>query len=308
MTFEGRRNGRVLVVDWRNASRVELLRQLERNNYSAVGASNPAAARDIARMDEKLDFAVVDLDQGSEGVEEGLETAIMIARQRPRTRIVLLSGNECDQTVGARIAEVLHQEVGYVWTMNPESRYVEDVLSELGRFAKLKEKRKCFVIMPFSATASVPTPEIWTDIFDSLIKVGAEASQRYECSRSGPLTGNVIEQIFDSLNSADVVIADLTDRNANVFYELGVRHTLQDSTILLAQRMSDVPSDLNGNATICYEYRTSEGRRMLVEAIGKALDSIDNAIEGGREDLLRSPVRKYTCLKAGGKTAGSIGG
>jgi hypothetical protein len=54
------------------------------------------------------------------------------------------------------------------------------------------------------------------------------------------------------LNQADVVLADLTDMNPNVFYELGVRHTLKNRTILVSQSWDDVPSDLRQYGVIIY--------------------------------------------------------
>jgi len=73
------------------------------------------------------------------------------------------------------------------------------------------------------------------------------------CERSEPRTGNLIKDILNELNGADVVIADLTDTNPNVFYELGVRHTLRNRTILIAQDMEFVPSDLKSYWVIIYK-------------------------------------------------------
>jgi nucleoside 2-deoxyribosyltransferase len=75
----------------------------------------------------------------------------------------------------------------------------------------------------------------------------------FTCERSKPRTGNLIRDILNELNRADVVIADLTDMNPNVFYELGVRHTLRNRTILIAQDMRYVPSDLRSYWVIIYK-------------------------------------------------------
>lgn len=73
-----------------------------------------------------------------------------------------------------------------------------------------------------------------------------------ECERSKARTGSIIKDILKQLNTADVVIADLTDMNPNVFYELGVRHTLQNRTILITQNMDHVPFDLKPYGVIKY--------------------------------------------------------
>ena len=98
--------------------------------------------------------------------------------------------------------------------------------------------------MPFSETESC-TEEQWTEIFDGLLKPAVEgAGLDYECRRSVATRGNVVAAIIQDLQEAYVVLADLTDRNANVFYELGVRHSLSDRSIILAQKPSDIPFDL----------------------------------------------------------------
>ena len=109
--------------------------------------------------------------------------------------------------------------------------------------------RACFVIMPFSATSSC-TEEEWTEIFVNVFKPAVEgAGLDYECRRSAATRGNLVASIIRDLNDAYVVIADLTDQNPNVFYELGVRHSLKNRTILLAQDRDDIPFDLKAYAS-----------------------------------------------------------
>ncbi len=67
-------------------------------------------------------------------------------------------------------------------------------------------------------------------------------------------SGDIIAQVIEDLSDADFVIADLSGRNANVFYELGVRHALRNNTILIAQDINDIPFDIRGLRTICYSY------------------------------------------------------
>lgn len=107
--------------------------------------------------------------------------------------------------------------------------------------------------MPFSRTKCC-TKDEWTGIFDQMIKPAVTGSKLgFDCERAKPRTGNFIKDILNQLNTADVVIADLTDMNANVFYELGVRHTLQARTILIAQHMKYVPSDLQSYWVVTYD-------------------------------------------------------
>ena len=107
--------------------------------------------------------------------------------------------------------------------------------------------------MPVSQTKSCTEGE-WTGIFEHMIKPAVTGSRLgYDCERAKPLTGAFIRDILEGLNRADVVIADLSDRNPNVCYELGIRHTLKKRTILIAQNMNDVPSDLQSYWVVTYE-------------------------------------------------------
>ena len=117
----------------------------------------------------------------------------------------------------------------------------------------MKNKKKCFVIMPVSGTNSCIEDE-WTGIFEHMIKPAVKGSRLgFDCERAKPMSGAFIKDILEGLNRADVVIADLTDRNPNVCYELGIRHTLKNRTILITQSMDDVPSDLQSYWVITYE-------------------------------------------------------
>lgn len=149
--------------------------------------------------------------------------------------------------------------------------------------------RVCFVIMPFSETASCTEAE-WTDLFASVIKPAVEGAEElgYECRRSSPTRGNLVKEILDDLRASHVVLADLTDRNANVFYELGVRHALATRTILIAQRRNDIPFDLSNYANHVYEWKTDRGRAELSARIRSLLEDID-----AKPDRSDNPVSDF---------------
>lgn len=135
--------------------------------------------------------------------------------------------------------------------------------------------RTCFVIMPFSGTQSC-TSEEWSQVFESLFKSAIEgAGLGYECRRSEANRGNIVAGIIRDLNDAYVVLADLTDRNANVFYELGVRHALRNRTIIVAQSREDLPFDLQSYATHVYDWKSDEGKKQFAEKIRQLLQEID---------------------------------
>jgi hypothetical protein len=62
----------------------------------------------------------------------------------------------------------------------------------------------------------------------------------------------IIEDIWESISTCRIVVADVTDRNPNVFYELGICHTLGKEVIVITQRAEDVPFDIRHRRFIEY--------------------------------------------------------
>jgi hypothetical protein len=113
-----------------------------------------------------------------------------------------------------------------------------------------------FVVMPFSSTATC-TAEEWSEIYENIFKPAVEAAG-YTCDRALPVTGSLIKSILERLRYASIVLADITDRNPNVFYELGVRHCLSKRTVIVAQGDEHVPSDLRGYWWLTYGTRPAQ--------------------------------------------------
>lgn len=146
--------------------------------------------------------------------------------------------------------------------------------------------------MPFSKTASCTTRQ-WTFIFSNVFKPAIEgAGLDYECRRSVATRGNIVKQIINELNDSWVVLADLTDNNPNVFYELGVRHSLQQRTILVAQRRVQIPFDLRSYANHVYDWKTVRGRNRFAKQIKELLTEVD-----ANPDRMDNPVGDYLNVK-----------
>jgi len=99
--------------------------------------------------------------------------------------------------------------------------------------------------------------------------------------------GDIITQVIEALSDADIVIADLTGKNPNVFYELGVRHALRNNTVLIAQDIQDIPFDLRGLRTICYQYEPESLlalRSRLQETLSQMISTVNQ---------IDNPVRRF---------------
>jgi hypothetical protein len=113
----------------------------------------------------------------------------------------------------------------------------------------------CFVISPIGKPGTERHTK-FKEVLDYIIKAAVKASgYNLQVLRADDIdrAGSFIKDILESLYGSYVVIADLTEQNPNVFYELGVRHALSPRTILIAQSIDDIPSDLREYRTIVYD-------------------------------------------------------
>ena len=101
-----------------------------------------------------------------------------------------------------------------------------------------------------------PFGEPYDTIYHDHIKPSVESIDGLRCLRADDIYNNrpIIEDIWQFTNESRILIAELTGRNANVFYETGIAHTVGKEVILITQSMDDVPFDLRHLRCIVYEY------------------------------------------------------
>lgn len=123
----------------------------------------------------------------------------------------------------------------------------------------------CFVIMPFGPTYDEVYREVLTECLEE---------SGFAVTRSDELYGSkpIMEDILERIDSAEVIIADLTQKNPNVFYELGITHTRKENNnvIMITQSLDDVPFDLRPFRVIIYE-PTISGAKILRSQLSKTL-------------------------------------
>jgi hypothetical protein len=129
---------------------------------------------------------------------------------------------------------------------------------------------KCFVLMPFAAE--------FKEAFEYGIKPAAEAAG-FTCYRADEPyeAGAIIDGIIKGIFSSDVIVADISTSNPNVFYELGVAHTIDNKTIVICEKGRErLPFDLRAYRIIFYN-RTIEGiKDNLRQQLERALKDFGN--------------------------------
>jgi hypothetical protein len=106
--------------------------------------------------------------------------------------------------------------------------------------------------MPFSKTGNDHTSEYWTNHFESFLKPLIESTGKLLAKRSEALRGDILRQIITDLVVSPVVVADLTDANPNVYWELGVRQSFKHGTVTIAQDDTPIPFDIGAKGTLFY--------------------------------------------------------
>ena len=132
-----------------------------------------------------------------------------------------------------------------------------------------------FVLMPFT--------EKWSDyVWREEIKPTVESieSVSFVCRRADDLFGHdVMQDVYESIVAARIVIAEVTNRNPNVFYELGMAHTLGKDVILLSQGTEHIPFDLN-RFRHCIYSNDGPGYKILRSYLISALGSFTTVDDG----------------------------
>ncbi len=119
------------------------------------------------------------------------------------------------------------------------------------------KKASCFVLMPFDPK--------FREVYEVITETLESEILNIDCKRGDDFhQAHIIEAILQGITGSEFIIADLTESNANVFYELGLAHCVKDinNVIIIAQDMRFVPFDLRQFRCIQYE-QSLEGTNKL---------------------------------------------
>lgn len=140
------------------------------------------------------------------------------------------------------------------------------------------DKKKVFMIMPFE--------DKFFEVYEMLKR---QFEKEFTFSHAGDEDNqqNILKDIIQAIYEADIIIADLTGLNANVFYELGVAHTLNKRVIIITENISSLPFDLKSYRAKEYSTHFTKFAE-LIEALDKYLHG---AITG--QVIYSNPVNDF---------------
>lgn len=162
-----------------------------------------------------------------------------------------------------------------------DSATVGDTLKKISKGVKIEHGDTCFVMMPFAD----PIGGYYKSIYELAISKSGLRPVRADDDIFA--TGKIIDQVWSGITAAKVLVAELTGRNPNVFYELGLAHALNKPVVLVSSNQSDVPFDLQHIRVIYYDMRDPFWGEKL---IAKVSENIVSALKNPSEALLKRVV------------------
>ena len=139
-----------------------------------------------------------------------------------------------------------------------------------------KPLKKCFVIGPIGDQDSDTRNR--ADWFLEIVNAGLESFD-YEIVRADKMQtpGLITEQVINAISDADLVVADLTDYNPNVFYELAIRHREEKPVVHMISADQRPPFDLADIRVIFYDLKNPRLVKQAAEDLGKQVEETEKS-------------------------------
>jgi hypothetical protein len=138
-----------------------------------------------------------------------------------------------------------------------------------------RDAKSCFVVMPFGGVWDHYYAQIYEQAIRDAELIPVRADEVFRA-------GSVLQDIVDLLSRAAVVLADITDNNRNVHYELGLAHALGKPTVLVAPKGAQLFFDVGQERMLSYEkddpFWGAELRKKISQALKETIRSPETAI------------------------------
>jgi hypothetical protein len=147
-------------------------------------------------------------------------------------------------------------------------------LKKLGKDVTIEAGDSCFVMMPFAE----PHNNYYSLVYEPAIKKAGLKPIRADHEIFG--SGKIMDQVWSGINTSKVLVAELTTKNPNVFYELGLAHALKKPVVLVSSNEEDVPFDLHHIRVIYYDVNDPFwGQKLLDKVAENVLSALKNPEE-----------------------------
>lgn len=161
----------------------------------------------------------------------------------------------------SRFEDAYHLQLDGNQTGNTKTKmHLNEFLKSAGlKEEDLVEKDYVFVLTPFHSK--------FHDVYDQVKSVCDKADIRCIRGDEQNFKGDIFSHVLKNIVQAKVVIANLSGRNPNVLYELGIAHSLDKTTILISNLLEDLPADIKSKRVVVYKDVNELEHKLPVEII-----------------------------------------
>ncbi len=163
----------------------------------------------------------------------------------------------------------------------------------------MSERKSCFVISPIGEPNSDTrrrADQVLTYVIQPAVEeCGYTATRADQIGNPGIITSQVIQRVIDD----DLVVADLTEGNPNVFYELAIRHVAKKPIVQIMEKDEGIPFDVSDVRTVILDHRNLDS---VAQAKDKIIEQI-RSLESNPEDM-ETPVSISVGLKELSRSGG----
>lgn len=123
----------------------------------------------------------------------------------------------------------------------------------------ISNNNQAFVVMPFAAN--------FNDVYQVIKSACSEINLKVVRADEIFHTNEIMDVVFSEISKSKIIIADVSNKNPNVIYELGIAHTLHKPVIILAQDIDDVPFDYRHRQVYIYSLENTNWKEQLERMI-----------------------------------------
>lgn len=129
-----------------------------------------------------------------------------------------------------------------VWSESKKLNFIEDIGAKISNSI---DDTLVFVLTPFNKKYEKQYITIKT-VVDEL---------GFRCTRGDDsiVSSNILAHIIEQISKARIVIANISGRNPNVFYELGIAHALGKPVLIVSESLADIPFDVNASRILAFD-------------------------------------------------------
>lgn len=156
-----------------------------------------------------------------------------------------------------------------------------------------KKEKKCFVIAPIGEDNS-ETRKRSNQILKHIIEpvtsqLGYTTTRADKLSKPGIITSQIINHLLED----ELVVADLTEKNPNVFYELAVRHAIRKPVVQMIFHTETLPFDVSASRTIKFDHKDLDSVAYCKEELNKQIQEVEKDV-----NLVDSPISNAIDIKS----------